>query len=115
VKDKGNQDAKGLHVQPTTRSGDPRYGFDAFVPPSGGWKRVEQLVQDHLDDPLAPFPVAPSRNLGRPELVPVAELANDCGIDLRLPALVHATRLCCGNAFGLPFLSQVGFNVIVSL
>ena len=75
----------------------------------------EQLVQDHLDDPLAPFPVAPSRNLGRPELVPVAELANDCGIDLRLPALVHATRLCCGNAFGLPFLSQVGFNVIVSL
>ena len=53
----------------------------------------------------------PSRNLGRTYLVPVAELANNRGIDLRLPALVHAARLRCGNAFSLPFLPQVGFEL----
>jgi hypothetical protein len=56
----------------------------------------------------------PSCNLSRPKLFPVAELANDCGIDLRLPALVHAARLRRGNTFaeGHASLLQLTDNVL---
>jgi hypothetical protein len=66
---------------------------------------MSSSFQAHVDAGAAN--AEPSRDLSGAEFFPMAELANDCGIDLWLPALVHATCLCCGDAFRLAFLVKV--------
>jgi hypothetical protein len=62
---------------------------DRAVVTLGVWAWLRRLLPKQAINAGA-ADAEPSCDLGRPQLFPVAELANDCCINLWLPALVHA-------------------------